>query len=184
MGLRSNRVDGLPLQHHEGVQHRCQFDKVSSSLAGICMPEGCADSFSLRLSHRLLFQIILGDDVQLTLKRIDSGGVEGEPCGVIMDSAQSFAAVIYPTSDKLKQVLSLLPDDKSLCTESSVARRWQAWSNGLPLLPGPLGCLSAACFLPSTQNGPAASQLDPAAFCGGSQGQQQPEIGEDRGRDK
>lgn len=53
-----------------------------------------------------LMQRLLGAETQIKAKRIDEGGVEGEPCGVLFDEAKSFLAVVYPTSDRLKQLQS------------------------------------------------------------------------------
>eukprot|EP00873_Tetraselmis_striata_P008339 jgi/Tetstr1/428603/TSEL_018594.t1 len=56
---------------------------------------------------KLLAEQVLGAGAKLSVKRIDDGGVEGEPCGVITDAGKRFAAVVYPTSDKLKQIRAL-----------------------------------------------------------------------------
>lgn len=44
---------------------------------------------------------------EFSSKRLDEGGVEGEPCAVLYTPAKDFAAVVFPTSDKLKDLQSL-----------------------------------------------------------------------------
>jgi len=56
---------------------------------------------------KLLFRKLLGDDAGLTIRRVDEGGVEGEPCGVVTNAADTLAAVVYPTANILPQIRKL-----------------------------------------------------------------------------
>lgn len=47
-------------------------------------------------------------------KRLDEGGVEGEPCAVLYPASKDFAAVVFPTSDKLGDLQSLAKVDRPL----------------------------------------------------------------------
>ena len=59
-----------------------------------------------------LLQRVLGDsNVQIVAKRLDEGGVEGEPCAVLYPAeTKSIAAVVYPTADRLNQIKALAKD--------------------------------------------------------------------------
>lgn len=43
-------------------------------------------------------------------KRLDDGGVEGEPCAAIYPESKDFVAVVYPTADRLKDLRDLSND--------------------------------------------------------------------------
>ncbi|KAI7838107.1 hypothetical protein COHA_008115 [Chlorella ohadii] len=51
-----------------------------------------------------LLQRLLGAGTNINAKRIDDGGVEGEPCAVLFPDDKSFLAVVFPTADRLKQL--------------------------------------------------------------------------------
>lgn len=45
---------------------------------------------------------------EIAAKRLDDGGVEGEPCAVLYDMPnKTWAAVVFPTADRLNQIKSL-----------------------------------------------------------------------------
>ncbi|KAL4421315.1 hypothetical protein ABPG75_010606 [Micractinium tetrahymenae] len=60
---------------------------------------------------RSLLQRLLGAEVELKAKRIDDGGVEGEPCAVLYPEDRSIAAVVFPTADRLKQIQVLAKEE-------------------------------------------------------------------------
>jgi hypothetical protein len=46
--------------------------------------------------------------VKIAVKRIDDGGVEGEPCAIVYpEDFKDIVAVVFPTSDRLKQIQDL-----------------------------------------------------------------------------
>ncbi|GMH33790.1 hypothetical protein BSKO_01624 [Bryopsis sp. KO-2023] len=47
-------------------------------------------------------------------KRLDQGGVEGEPCCAIYPETKDFVAVVFPTSDRLNDLKSLAKGDTPL----------------------------------------------------------------------
>lgn len=52
-----------------------------------------------------VLQRALGDQgLKINAKRIDDGGVEGEPCAVLFPEDQSCVAVVFPTADRLKRI--------------------------------------------------------------------------------
>jgi hypothetical protein len=59
-----------------------------------------------------LLQRVLGDaNANINAKRLDDGGVEGEPCAVMYPSdTKSIAAVVFPTAERLQQIQSLAKD--------------------------------------------------------------------------
>ncbi|KAI3423940.1 hypothetical protein D9Q98_009774 [Chlorella vulgaris] len=56
------------------------------------------------LLAKSLLQRLLGQGTAISAKRIDEGGVEGEPCGVLFPEDRSIIAVVFPTADRLKQL--------------------------------------------------------------------------------
>lgn len=60
---------------------------------------------------RSLLQRLLGDGRDVKAKRIDDGGVEGEPCAVLYPEDRSIAAVVFPTADRLKQIQALAKEE-------------------------------------------------------------------------
>lgn len=60
------------------------------------------------LTTSLLRRIIGNPSAEIAAKRLDDGGVEGEPCAVLYPKEdKSIAAVVYPTADRLDQIKSL-----------------------------------------------------------------------------
>lgn len=65
------------------------------------------------LTSSILQRVIGSNDVEITVKRIDDGGVEGEPCAVLYPAeSKSIAAVVYPTAERMKQIQSLASDSE------------------------------------------------------------------------
>lgn len=60
------------------------------------------------LTKSILQRIIGEGDTTIASKRIDDGGVEGEPCAVLYPAeTKSIFAVVYPTAERLPQIRSL-----------------------------------------------------------------------------
>ncbi|PSC76084.1 Conserved oligomeric Golgi complex subunit 6 [Micractinium conductrix] len=53
-----------------------------------------------------LMQRLMAPGTEILAKRIDDGGVEGEPSGVLYPADKSFLAVVFPTADRLKELQS------------------------------------------------------------------------------
>lgn len=60
---------------------------------------------------RSLLQRLLGGGLDIKARRIDDGGVEGEPCAVLYPEDRSIAAVVFPTADRLKQIQALAKEE-------------------------------------------------------------------------
>lgn len=57
------------------------------------------------LTKALLQQMTM--QTEFTERRLDEGGVEGEPCSAIFPSSKDLIAVVYPTADRLNDLRSL-----------------------------------------------------------------------------
>ena len=63
------------------------------------------------LTTALLQRILNDSSIEIAAKRLDDGGVEGEPCAVLYPAkTKSIAAVVYPTADRLNQIKDLAKD--------------------------------------------------------------------------
>jgi hypothetical protein len=49
----------------------------------------------------------LGDDVELQLRRIDEGGIDGDLCAIVNANGKQAVAVVWPTAEKLKTLKQL-----------------------------------------------------------------------------
>jgi Domain of unknown function (DUF1995) len=60
------------------------------------------------LTTAMLQRVLNDPTVEIIAKRLDDGGVEGEPCAVLYPKdSKSIAAVVYPTADRLNQIKEL-----------------------------------------------------------------------------
>jgi hypothetical protein len=62
------------------------------------------------LTTAMLQKVIEDSSMEIVAKRLDDGGVEGEPCSVLFPKNQSIAAIVYPTADRLNQIKELAKD--------------------------------------------------------------------------
>jgi hypothetical protein len=64
------------------------------------------------LTTGMLQRVLKDPSVEIAAKRLDDGGVEGEPCAVLYpkNNPKSIAAVVYPTADRLNQIKDLAKD--------------------------------------------------------------------------
>eukprot|EP00210_Caulerpa_lentillifera_P004165 g3971.t1 len=58
---------------------------------------------------KAVLQQLLGEQ-ELTEQRLDDGGVEGDPCSAIYPQSKELVAVVFPTSDQLKNLQRLVED--------------------------------------------------------------------------
>lgn len=58
---------------------------------------------------KAVLQQLLGEQ-DLSEQRLDEGGVEGDPCSAIYPLSKDFIAVVFPTSDRLKNLKTLAND--------------------------------------------------------------------------
>jgi len=67
-----------------------------------------AVSLTSSLIQRLSSSPSSSSGVKIAVKRIDDGGVEGEPCAIVYpEVSKDIVAVVFPTSDRLKQIQDL-----------------------------------------------------------------------------
>lgn len=65
------------------------------------------------LTTAMLQRILNDPAVEIVSRRLDDGGIEGEPCAVLYPKdTKSIAAVVYPTADRLNQIKDLAKDEK------------------------------------------------------------------------
>lgn len=69
---------------------------------------------AVKLTTLLLQKIANKPNTEIASKRLDDGGVEGEPCAVLYPTdTKDIAAVVFPTAERLQQIKSLAAQDGS-----------------------------------------------------------------------
>jgi hypothetical protein len=65
------------------------------------------------LTTAMLQRVLNDPTIEIVSRRLDDGGVEGEPCAVLYPKdTKSIAAVVYPTADRLNQIKDLAKNEK------------------------------------------------------------------------
>lgn len=73
-------------------------------------------SLTSTLLQRLSSSSSSSSGVKVAVKRIDDGGVEGEPCAIVYpEDSKDIVAVVFPTSDRLKQIQDLAKETDRPC---------------------------------------------------------------------
>lgn len=71
--------------------------------------------------------------MELQLKRIDEGGIDGDLCAIINANGKQAVAVVWPTAEKLKTLKQLAEVGAAICVQvlskpMAWCRSWLWWA--------------------------------------------------------